>query len=235
MDLAALKSGKSERGTLLRAIDTLTELHESATAAQLNDRALQPVWSLVELINQPESEIPATKETEVVDRAKPRGLTEAQFESHFPHVEPIEAFPPEVSEQDIIDDFRAISDRNPEHHPIEWERISSFMILKQELQNAGHKVKALRLIQTDWHPLPHYVLEVSSPQGTVAIIESPIYAHATYTIASGEWRAVVTSGDHKAVREYNKIGVRVTAKVHAAGKTAAHHRKKLRDEANISL
>lgn len=227
-DLAFLQGQHCKRSGLVRLFDTLREWHEAAPDKWLNQPQLKPVWSLAREIDKalaaPEAEATAAQDEDSDDAPDP--LPPAwMIPQEFAHLEFIEPFPPGETNA-MVEDLVRIS-QGYHGAPVEWERIHSLIQLKTQLEQDGFRVESHRLMQTAWHSLPHYVLEVTAPNGSVvAIVESPIYGHATYLVPSGElgdWREIVGLSKE----DVRALG-RGIAKIHAAGASASEHRDKLR-------
>jgi hypothetical protein len=232
IELSTIKKGAIERNGLLSAVDTLLELYESATDPQLNDKSLQPLWNFASFIKaEVTADVqPAAEEPAVVAHAFDHAVASADTDEdvvsrlnrEFYHREFIQAFPPGTTERDIITDLEKHAAEASEPHPIEWERISSLLELNRRLLDAGYAVALHRLRQSEWHPMPHYVLEITSnSDGTVAVVESPIYGNATYVVPSSDWRTIVEFSK-KGAQEFGAL-----PKVHAHGSTSEEHRQKL--------
>jgi hypothetical protein len=209
-NIAFLSGGNVLRSGLVRTVDTLLEWHESATDKMLRDPSLEPIWRLAELLEStPPEQAPEKSEHPEINQA-------------FEHIEFIEPFPPEVTANDIVTDLTARTN-GYRGDAIEWERIYSLVELRAMLERQGHVVETHRLLQTAWHPLPHYVLEVLTPgDKVIAIVESPIYRHATYVIPHDNWRNIVKKSRKQVRDEHGGI-----PKVHSANATPEYHRNKL--------
>jgi hypothetical protein len=209
-NIAFLSGGNVLRSGLVRTVDTLLEWHESATDKMLRDPSLEPIWRLAELLEStPPEQAPEKSEHPEINQA-------------FEHIEFIEPFPPEVTANDIVTDLTARTN-GYRGDAIEWERIYSLVELRAMLERQGHVVETHRLLQTAWHPLPHYVLEVLTPgDKVIAIVESPIYRHATYVIPHDNWRNIVKKSRKQVRDEHGGI-----PKVHSANATPEDHRNKL--------
>lgn len=231
----AFLSPRTRREGLISNLDALIEWHESASSRLLNDRQLAPVWALARMLEQPSQDMneaaPAIEDEEDCGEGD-HNILPWRIPSEFAHVEFIEAFPPGASSNIIVEDLTRIS-RDYDGDPVDWERIYSLIKLRQELESQGFLVETHRLMQTSWHVLPHYVLEVSAPRHSsaepVAIVESPIYGNASYIIPSAEWRDIVRFSKQEA----RTLGA--VAKVHAAHISSAEHRQKLQNAVIASL
>lgn len=234
-DIAFL-SPKAKREGLIRDIDTLMEWHESASQKLLNDRELTPIWELAKLLKQEHNTVSTGESTE---DPVPPGLTEETEEpsdtlppaprqnwripEEFSHIERVEAFPPGITGEMIVEDLTRIS-KDYEGDPVDWERIHSLIDLRHDLELDGFMVKTHRLLQSEWHPLPHYVLEIRTSDGCTAVVESPIYGNATYVIPDADWREIVRFSKEDVRKDWGGI-----AKVHAPNRSSGEHRAKLRD------
>lgn len=232
-DLALLGQHANTKD-MIRRIDTLVELYESASDKELADEALLPLWNLArllvneELVSEPEkpdlqneATSPEPDEDTESTNAEPHWHSTAEFT----HTEFIKAFPPEASGEDALrQDLQEMIERKEyTGDPVEWERITRLVELRDQLTKAGFTVDTLRLMQSAWHPLPHYVLEAVSPVSgsIIAVVESPVYSNATYVVADEDWRSIVEFSKPDA----RKLGA--TPKVHSASLTLADHRNKL--------
>ena len=199
-DLAFVSGKPVQRTGLMRGLDTLSELYEAASDKQLDDKQLAPLWDLVRLSKRPVWKLSA----------------------EFAKLDFIQAFPP--GEQDMIEDLVRISrGYEDERDPIEWQRIYSLAELGNDLERQGLAVVRHRLMQSAWHPLPHYVLEVTTADSTVAVVESPIYGNATYVVPDAEWKEIVRFSKEEVRKDWGGI-----ARVHSAATGPAEHREKIK-------
>ncbi|MEO8863146.1 MAG: hypothetical protein ABI354_02375 [Candidatus Saccharimonadales bacterium] len=134
----------------------------------------------------------------------PKPDRQNELDAVFSNLEPIEPFPPGASDQDIKDDLRRFADGS--EYDIEWRRIDDLLAAKSELEHKGYVVTTYRLLQSSWHPLPHYVLQVvgegaDNEESMTTIIESPIYGNATYSIRLGSIGKEVVTYSKQEVRD----------------------------------
>lgn len=225
----------SRQAGLTMVINKLLEWDESLLTndSVRNRQDIKPLFNLIKLIrNRPEptsedltdqepsadSDI-ASEDVVEIDLGNEDKLTLAALGAEFLEIEFIQAFEPGNDSFEVIE--REIRHHNKGKYPVEWDRIRSLIDLRSDLTREGFQVRTLRLMQSRWHPLPHYVLEVKNPISdlTCAVIESPIYGNATYVIPNDEWRVIVEESKEDVRQIFGGI-----AKMHSPDTPSSHHK-----------
>lgn len=221
-------------GKIIAAIDTLTELHEAASEAKLNNEALQPLWELITssaelptheegILPDPDTPIQHATDNTLLHQETVEGLPEdvKAFLDEVSAVLPIKAFPPDTTAEFMEHVFRS-QIKEWSGVRVEWQRISSLHELHVRLQAQGIKTTLYLLERSAWHQLPHFVIEAERKGKKAVVVESPIYANATYMLKGDNWTEAVQVFRKNARKEFG-----ATQKVHAASSSAEEHRTKL--------
>ncbi len=239
-ELKSMKYVRPAKSALLSSAFTLAELYETedrqllkndlmyglaVTLATKEIHETQPVTQPPITEAEPDRVPVADSIDEEVDQAQ-EGSNVLEISRNFRSELPIQAFPPDATETDILDDFIGISGDRLTNEPVEWERITALLQLKRSLEELGLNIVSHRMMNSTWHPLPHYVLEVLGPNNRIAVVESPMYGNATYIVSHNEWETIVLF-DKKTVRTERDF--RGSAHVHPANGNLIDHAERLKN------